>query len=255
MDLHYKNLSLDDIVYLDDNGVQCVEIWKDIPDYEGLYQVSDLGRVKSYGGKVCTRLGKLQRINPERILKQGLDGRKYFITIICKFFKRKTFRVHKLVAMAFLNHKPDGTQRIVVDHISNNGLDNRAKNLQLISNRKNSSKNRLNRTSGITGVALRKNGKYVASICYKGNSTHLGTFKTKYEAYKCYQNTVKHIENGGEIKVKTKTQTKTSKHKGVYFDKSRGKYGSTYNEKNLGRFNTELEAYQARDEYIKNLNK
>ena len=60
---HYKNLSLEDIVYVDDNGVTCVEQWKDIPDYEGYYQISNLGRVKSLerilikNGKKCKTCG------------------------------------------------------------------------------------------------------------------------------------------------------------------------------------------------------
>ena len=44
----YENLSLENIIYLDDNSIECIEIWRDLPDSEGMYQVSDLGRVKSF---------------------------------------------------------------------------------------------------------------------------------------------------------------------------------------------------------------
>lgn len=43
---YYKNLDLTDIVYTNEFGMKCTEIWKDIPDYEGYYQASNLGRLK-----------------------------------------------------------------------------------------------------------------------------------------------------------------------------------------------------------------
>lgn len=66
------------------------EIWKDILGYEGLYQVSNFGRVKSF------KFGK------ERILKPGTNKYGYLIVILCKNGKVKHFYVHRLVAEAFI---------------------------------------------------------------------------------------------------------------------------------------------------------
>ena len=67
-----------------------IEIWKDIEGYEGLYQVSNLGRVKSL------------KFNKIKILSQGISGSGYKIVSLSKENQRKIFLVHRLVAMAFV---------------------------------------------------------------------------------------------------------------------------------------------------------
>lgn len=76
------------------------EIWKDIPNYEGLYQISNYGRVKA-----LARERNNQYSNKEIILKQSEDGKGYLQVILNKNGKRKGFKVHKLVANAFLDKK------------------------------------------------------------------------------------------------------------------------------------------------------
>lgn len=92
------------------------EIWRDIPDYEGLYQVSNLGRVKSLN---------YNRTNVEKILKLVQDRNGYLIVKLSKKGKAKLKKVHRLVAQAFIpnpnnlpqiNHKNE----IVSDNISDN---------------------------------------------------------------------------------------------------------------------------------------
>ena len=96
------------------------EIWKDVPGYESLYQVSSLGRVKSLQRYVNNNGGK--QLLKERLLKFGLS-KGYYNVVLYKNKKNKNIKVHKLVAMAFLNHKPNGYE-LVIDHINNNKLDN-----------------------------------------------------------------------------------------------------------------------------------
>lgn len=78
------------------------EIWKDIPQYEGLYQVSNLGRVKSLERYIKKENGFQKHIKEKiktiRITKQG-----YQVVDLYKNKSYKTLKVHRLVALAFLN--------------------------------------------------------------------------------------------------------------------------------------------------------
>ena len=76
------------------------EIWKDIDGYEGLYQVSNLGRIKA-----LARERNNQYSNKEIILKQSNDGCGYFQVVLNKDGKRKGFKIHKLVAQIFLDKR------------------------------------------------------------------------------------------------------------------------------------------------------
>jgi len=82
------------------------EVWKDIPEYEGYYQVSNMGRIKSLKREVVmNNHGTLVNvINPERILKGGLDKNGYSIYTLCANKKRKTIKGHRVVAIAFIEN-------------------------------------------------------------------------------------------------------------------------------------------------------
>jgi hypothetical protein len=161
-----------------------IEIWKNIPEYEG-YQVSNLGNVKSL------RFGK-EIILKKSVKKKGL--RNYYSLDLYKDKKRKHIKIHKLVAMAFLNHIPDGTQKIVVDHINNNSLDNRLENLQLITQRENASKDKKNKSSKYTGVTWDSTrNKWRVSVKINGRSKHLGRFYCEIEASEAYQKALSEI--------------------------------------------------------------
>ncbi len=163
------------------------EIWKDIPGYEGYYQASTLGRVKS-----LPRRGRKE----EWIItcKPGVRG---YMTIglLKKNQKRKTIRIHQLVAMTFLDHSPDG-MKLVVDHKDNNTLNNRLDNLQIISQRENNTKdkNKINRTSQYIGVYWDKvRNNYQSRIKMNGKSIHLGVFSNEIDASNAYQDKLKEI--------------------------------------------------------------
>lgn len=251
MELHYKNLSLDDIVYLDDNGVQCTEVWKDIPDYEGYYQISDLGRVKSLKREIWN--GSSYFLSNDRLIKQNFNVYGYLICGLHYNGSKKTFTIHKLVAIAFLNHIPCGYEK-VIDHISNDRLDNKLSNLQLITQRENTSKDKKNKKTNFTGVGLCENGNsFTSYIRFKDKSINLGRFDTEEEASEYYQNALKSIENGEEIVVKRAVFS--SENLGVYFCKTRMKWMTTLKRKHIGIYDSENEAYLARENYIKNLEK
>lgn len=167
------------------------EIWKDITGYEGVYQVSNLGNVKSLSRE--KQIGKGSYTTTETILKFG-RSREYLNVSLYLNGKPKTFKVHQLVAMSFLNHFSDGTQNLVVDHINNNPLDNRLKNLQVITQRQNATKDKINKTSKYTGVCWHKaTNKWRAKISKKYKSYWLGVFDTEEEAYEAYNKALKNI--------------------------------------------------------------
>ena len=112
------------------------EIWKDIPGYEGYYQVSNLGRVKSLDRKVW-KFGK-QWVNMKGVLITPVKNRSYLTLRL----SGKRFYIHQLVAMAFLNHKPNGFND-TVDHIDFNHSNNRVENLRIISHKENSRRHKI----------------------------------------------------------------------------------------------------------------
>lgn len=156
------------------------EEFKDIPGYEGLYQVSDLGRVKS-----------LKRNYMLQINKSGCG---YLMVGLYILSVKKSLKVHQLIAMAFLNHRPNGTNVFSVDHIDNIKINNRLINIQVISHRQNMSKDRKNKTSKYTGVSWDKvNNKWVASIGLNKKYIKLGRFKNELDAKKAYDEKLKSI--------------------------------------------------------------
>jgi hypothetical protein len=161
------------------------EVWMPVVGYEGLYQVSNLGNVKS--------LPRNGTIKTERILIQQQNGYGY-LHVGLRNNGLKTKHVHRLVADAFLNYIAQ-KGKIVIDHLDNNKLNNRLDNLQIISHRENISKDRKNNT-GITGVRWSKyHNKFIAQIGYNNKNYHLGCFDCKYEAHLVYQNKLKEVIN------------------------------------------------------------
>ena len=107
-----------------DNLIAENEIWKDIPNYEGIYQASNLGRVKSlkrpYGLK-------------EKILKPRIT-RGYYRVHLHKNSIRKDYFVHRLVFEAFNGTIPENMQ---INHINEIKTDNRLENLNLMTPKEN----------------------------------------------------------------------------------------------------------------------
>lgn len=170
-----------------------MEIWKDIKGYEGLYQVSNLGRVKSLS-RYSFGIGRSRRKIKERILVITTINNQYSYVTLSNVNGGKHYKVHKLVAEHFLGHKTDGTQALVIDHINNIKSDNRLENLQIITQRENASKDKKNASSMYTGVGWYKNTqKWRAKILIKDKTIHLGYFDKEYDAHLSYQNALKNI--------------------------------------------------------------
>ena len=101
------------------------EIWKDIKGYEGLYQVSNLGRVRSLENN---------KKRKEKILKHVLNNRGYQHVALCKNGKVKKCYVHRLVYETFNGKIPKGYE---INHISEDKTENSLSNLNLLSHKAN----------------------------------------------------------------------------------------------------------------------
>lgn len=175
-----------------------MEEWRDIPGYEGMYQVSNNGRVKSLPRERNNARARWK--SKEKILKPGYGGFRYAIVALLKGKKQKTHKVHSLVAQAFLNHEPCGL-KVVVDHIDNDPTNNNLENLQLITHRLNCSKNIIGSASKYVGVTRSKElSKWRAQIRHKNKLVHLGYFTNEKEAAQAYQQALKEIQNGSSPK-------------------------------------------------------
>lgn len=103
-------------------NIKITEQWKDIYGYEGIYQVSNLGRVKSL------KCGK------ERILKSCVNGFGYHLVNLYLNKGYKSLYVHRLVATAFIDNP---NNRREIDHINRDKNDNRACNLRWVTRKEN----------------------------------------------------------------------------------------------------------------------
>lgn len=149
------------------------EIWKDIPDYEGLYQASNSGQIKSLKNNV--------------ILKQFDNKYGYLIISLYNKGIRKTYKVHKIIAIVFLNHKPDGLN-LVINHKNLIKHDNRSINLEIITNRDNSNMLHIKSSSKYIGASFhKKSNKWEAKIMINKKQKYLGLFDSEIEASNAYQ--------------------------------------------------------------------
>jgi hypothetical protein len=163
-----------------------MEVWKDIIGYEGTYKISSNGRVMSL---------KRPKVKKDKVLESYLSSEGYYTVKLTKDGKCKSHKVHKLVAINFLNHTPCGYIE-VVDHKDNNKHNNSVDNLQLITQRENVSKSRKNNHSVLTGVSFSKELKrFYATIKILGKTVYLGFFNCETRAHLSYVKAVKNIDN------------------------------------------------------------
>jgi hypothetical protein len=178
------------------------EIWKDIPGYEGYYQASNFGKIKSLDRHVYNPRKK-PKFCKGKILNTCVNEYGYSIITLYKFGKIKFFQVHQLVAMAFLNHSPCG-YKMIVDHIDFNKANNNAENLRIVSQRENTSHSprRKKPTSKYVGVHFKTSRKlWQSSITINRVNIWLGEFEIEKEASEVYQKAVLNADKfNGNIK-------------------------------------------------------
>lgn len=160
------------------------EIWKDIKGFEGLYQVSNMGRVKSLGRLVATKNGKTYCVK-EKIMSIHIDKQGYQCVHLRKsggFQYEK--KIHQLVGIAFI---PNPDNKPFIDHINTIRDDNRIENLRWCTSKENSNNSltKIKMSSsqkGKTGV-ISNHHKSIMQFDINGNL--LKQWDTITEAAKC----------------------------------------------------------------------
>lgn len=174
------------------------EIWKSIKGFEGFYEVSNLGRVRSLDRHIKASRGNGTRLMRGKIIKQ-CNSVGYLKVILTNANKKRQVKVHILVGESFLNYNPK--DKTVIDHIDNNRTNNIITNLQIISHRKNISKGYKNKktNSKYTGVYYtghNTRGKDWRAIIKINNKTYnLGSYDNEIDAHNAYQNKLKELTN------------------------------------------------------------
>ena len=154
------------------------EVWKDVVDFEGFYQVSNFGNVKRMTKTVYKNNNVIQNF-PEKIIATHKHRNRYYSVHLTKGVDKFRLSLHRLVAIAFLNNS---SNKFEVNHIDCNKSNNKVTNLEWVNRHENQSYKKNGKTRYV-GVIKNNSNTYTAYMGLNGKRNHLGTFKTEEEAH------------------------------------------------------------------------
>lgn len=160
------------------------EIWKDVVGYEGHYAISSIGRVKSLSRVKLTPNSFF--ISQEIILKYQINKGGYIKVILLKNAQPKTFLVHRLMGIAFLENSENLPE---INHKNMVRSDNTIENLEWVSKRENKTHGFMdaNTINNHVGVYYEKRyNKWVAVIWADGKAKYIKSFKDENDAHDAY---------------------------------------------------------------------
>lgn len=152
------------------------EEWRDIPNFEGLYQISSMGRILSIGRKVESIKYALN--TQDRILSPFLTKNGYQAITLVKDKRKYRFYIHRLVGQSFIANPHNLAE---IDHINTNRTDNRASNLQWCS-RKGNMNNPISRENVRNALLGKLNNHSSKSIVQLKDGVLIATFPSIAEA-------------------------------------------------------------------------
>lgn len=173
-----------------------MERWADIAGFEGSYQVSDQGRLRSLDREITNPASGGSYVITGQILNPRRDSDGYAITELWKNGRSTTIKAHRLVLLAFVGRPPS---RFVADHIHGQRDDNRLENLRWVSVGANvRNRHKVLGASGVLGVRHRK-GKpnpWQAYIHVNGRFRSVGHFSDKEQARAAREAALQEVCNG-----------------------------------------------------------
>lgn len=172
------------------------EEWRDIAGYEGLYQISNLGRVKSLKREVNIKLlnvGWAKREVPELIRKQIIYKNGYAGVQLHKQQRLHLSLIHRLVAKAFI---PNPDNKPEVNHKNGNKLDNRVENLEWVTRAENDKHSR-KILKNICGNKPKRVICVETGIIYESTGEASRNTKAKQGAICCVANHKKYYKTAG----------------------------------------------------------
>jgi hypothetical protein len=155
-------------------------IWKSIPGFEGAYEVSNTGAVRSVDRNTLIK-GIVSRIRGKE-LNPTVGSHGYKEASLTHLGKVRRVLIHRVVAEVYIDND---NQLPVVNHIDGNKLNNSVGNLEWCSRRENATHSREGKTFGVRPT---RNGRYRAAYRKNGVRVYLkGSFPTKEEAFSAYK--------------------------------------------------------------------
>jgi len=146
------------------------EIWKNVIDYEGIYQISNLGNLKN--------------IKTNKILKVNNKKEKYLNVSLYKNGKQKTFYIHRLIALIFI---PNPHKLPMINHIDGNKQNNDILNLEWCTNRENTSHYYSNKSNKLRGAFyIKETNRWKSIIIVNNKRINLGHYLTEIDAHNAY---------------------------------------------------------------------
>lgn len=232
------------------------EIWKDVKGYEGLYQVSNLGCIRSLDRIIINSIGVKTKYRG-KLLKQNISKFGYCRINLTHAQKREYFFVHRLIAQSFI---PNPNNLPFVNHKDFNKINNHVNNLEWITGRDNIHHyyNTIESTSNYIGVHKLKtgcnkcgSGKWQVHISINNTPHRLNNHKSEKEAKKVYDTALEIYEKHGldkflEYKKSLYGKYNSSKYLGVSFSTQKQKWIAQVQRGYLTKaFETEIEALKA----------
>lgn len=179
---------------------QEIETWIPVKGFEGLYECSTLGRIRSLGRFMLLPQCGGNVWKEGRILRQSWAGKKYkYLRVVLydSSGNRHGFKVHSAIFFSF-NPAIDKVDNLQIDHKDDDKTNNRPENLQYVTCRYNSTKRSLNyknRRCALPGISP-CGIKFQSRIGYKSKDVYLGTYATEVEAHNAYIVALNRINSG-----------------------------------------------------------